>query len=598
MSLRHAFQRILSVLIPLSIIASVYLYLYPLFHACAFPLSNPDPFTTSSASTAAFLHALRDHIPSLSACDRPTNKAPFRLLVLADPQIEGDSSLPGPNDGLPQRLARHWKKIRAAKSTTERANRAKKAVRTIVITDVPRALRAARKRLDLFGNDFYLAHIYRTLRWWTRPTHVTVLGDLIGSQWVSDREFNARSWRFWNRVFRGGVRVEDEVTVTGEAGFDTVVKLDSIRLGEDDAWSSRIINIAGNHDVGYAGDITEARMERFDREFGRANWDVRFEYDTGLNGSETLEKSNPSIHLIVLNTLAFDVPALTPSIQAQSYQFLNDVITHRSRPVEDRSTFTLLLTHLPLHKKEGVCTDAPYFSFHDEDDVKSDTGTPRFKAGGLKEQNHLSDYLSHTGILQGLFGMNGNKDAPAGGKGRNGLILTGHDHTGCDVVHYVKPRAEDMENDEQSSDGKAPNWAWDAVRYHPSSTPGTPSIREVTLRSMMGEYGGYAGLLSVWFDSDPAVQEWKYEITMCSLGVQHIWWTVHAVGIVTIVLALIWMLLGFLPGKSVQKKDLKIEGGLGKVEDHAGENRETRGTRKIGEVKSTQYGLSPEVGKR
>ena len=77
--------------------------------------------------------------------------------------------------------------------------------------DVPNELSSLRKRLDLWGNDFYLAHVYRTMDWWAEPTHVTVLGDLVGSQWISDAEFDRRGRRFWDRVFKGAERVSDEL---------------------------------------------------------------------------------------------------------------------------------------------------------------------------------------------------------------------------------------------------------------------------------------------------------------------------------------------------------------------------------------------------
>jgi hypothetical protein len=144
--------------------------------------------------------------------------------------------------------------------------------------------------------------------------------------------------------------------------------------------------------------------------------------------------------------------------------------------------------------------------------------------------------------------MSGDQNAPGGGRGRNGLILTGHDHTGCDVMHFIDhPPMEEA----GSSNPEDQNWFWDARRYisPPSSAKvtntsqeasSTPQIREVTLRSMMGEYGGNAGLLSLWFDPDPSVQEWRYKISTCQLGVQHIWWGIHVLGIVTLVLCLVW----------------------------------------------------------
>lgn len=433
--------------------------------------------------------------------------------------------------------------------------------------DLPRAFRAAQKRLDLLGNDYYLAHIYRTLHWWSRPSHVTVLGDLIGSQWVTDGEFESRGARYWNRVFKGGERVGDDVTVTGEGG-DTRdeggegQELEALGGGSGSAWERRIINIAGNHDIGYAGDVSESRIERFERMFGRANWDIRFQLPLDIDRDNPSLQTPPTLHLINLNTLTLDTPALVQDIQSRTYSYLNDVITERTYPVEDRSTFTLLLTHLPLHKEAGICTDGPHFTFFESDDVDGPDDIPRFKEGGLREQNHLSDHVSTNGVLQGIFGMSGDEDAAGGGRGRNGLILTGHDHTGCDVVHFVN---RSIALDAEDEGNTAQSWKWNAKRYTHRSAPGEgqtqpPSIREVTLRSMMGEFGGNAGLLSVWFDADPAVNEWKYEISMCAVGVQHIWWAVHVLDILALAALFVYLVL---PGSSRSKPKGMQKGASG-----------------------------------
>ncbi|KAK2810809.1 hypothetical protein FQN50_002632 [Emmonsiellopsis sp. PD_5] len=588
MPLHALLRRLLRILLPISITLTTYLYLYPLFTTCAFP--PPD----SSSTSSAFLTTLRQHVSPLDAALPPTRLAPFRLLVLADPQLEGDSSLPDPDDALLHRLTAHWALLSSSQSWQDAVSAARACLAHLVRADIPVSFRAARKRLDLFGNDFYLAHIYRSLQWWTRPSHVTVLGDLIGSQWVTDAEFEWRAWRYWNRVFRGGKRVEDDIAVTGTEGYDrdVEVELDGMGMGEEDssaAWSRRIINIAGNHDVGYAGDISEGRMARFEREFGRANWDIRFQYPNLGGGKSTNAttsttttdgRSIPSIHLVVFNSLAMDSPALSPAIQSRTYTFLNDVI-HRSHPVEDRSTFTLFLTHLPLHKRQGVCVDAPYFAFHDEDDKDMPEGEqPRFKAGGLREQNHLSDHVSHLGILQGVFGMSGNEDAVAKGRGRNGLVLTGHDHVGCDVLHFVNRTTDDADPE---APPPPPSWSWDAKRYprHHVRRPDvdmeeaqTPHVREVTLRSMMGEFGGNAGFLSLWFDDgdDAGVGEWRYAISTCRLGVQHFWWAVHVVDLVTVLVGglvgLGWVFGagGEGVGKGVGKGVVKGEKRGGKVD--------------------------------
>lgn len=539
MSVRSLLRQLATLLFPVALLSTIYLYLYPVSRGCAFPTL---PSTTSGDGIDRSSEAR--HVEPALGNDGFDVSAPFRLLVLADPQLEGDSSLPNPDHGLLPRLIRHWQEVGQYNlSYADRRSALSAALREVTLKDVPDALQALRKRVDLFGNDYYLAHIYRTLHWWTRPTHVTVLGDLIGSQWVTDGEFERRGQRYWNRVFAGGQRVEDDITRGKEDGIETKFDLD------DKSWERRIINIAGNHDIGYAGDISEARVARFERIFGRANWDVRFEYPGSGNGSQAVL---PTLHLIVLNSLNLDSPALSPELQHASYEFINSVISSRSRPVEDRSSFTLLLTHLPLHKPAGVCVDGPYFDFFKFNDADG-----RFMYGGVKEQNHLSDHGSRHGVLEGFFGISHKPDAAGGGKGRNGLILTGHDHEGCDVWHYIPANATIVEGWPEGS-GEVANWqATPWAKAEPDAAHA--GIREITLRSMMGEFGGHAGLLSAWFDF--AAGEWKYEIQICKFGVQHIWWAVHVLDIVTAILGVAWITAHMsLKGRRLPKAlDMKSE---------------------------------------
>lgn len=539
-----------------------------MLQGCAFPLpvvteankgTREGSWLSNSVINTIYQHAADWNLTANGGTDEP---AIFRLLVLADPQIEGDSSLPSPDDEFIPRLRRHWVDVQSSLSTPDATMILKNTTRTILVEDIPSAFRAARKRLDLLGNDYYLAHIYRTLSWWSRPTHVTVLGDLIGSQWVTDEEFENRGWRFWQRVFRGGQRVDDDIIVTGEKPHRESAKKEELETLQryNSCWSNRIINIAGNHDIGYAGDVSRARLERFERIFGRANWDIRFAHPPLPDKNDI----RPTLHIINLNDLTLDGPPLDSYIQSDSYTYINDLITHRSYPVEDRTSFTLLLTHVPLHKRDGICVDGPYFTFFDEDDTPDNENDPsRWRKDGLREQNHLSEHVSTNAILQGIFGMSGDtSSAPVGGKGRPGLILTGHDHEGCDVVHFVK--RENLETG--SSEKGTKSWHWDARPYSSSSsTTGSndPSIREVTLRSMMGEYGGNAALLSIWFDTE--VNQWRYEIQMCPAGVQHIWWAVHGlavacvIGLVVVVGLKGLEVLGFVSNPVQTSRGVRIE---------------------------------------
>ena len=463
------FRRIFLLLISLSVFSTIYLYKYPSFHRCAFP---PQHGTS--------------------------NPAPFRLLALGDPQLEGDSSLPDHGDALFPSLDAFRQDLAACRSIPQCLQVTQLSLKNLFVLDLLRVFKFYRKQLDLLGNDHYLAHIYRTLHRDLDPTHVTVLGDLLGSQWISDEEFGRRGWRYWERVFKDGQRVDDHVTGGIQIGS----------LGEDNDWKRRIINIAGNHDVGYAGDMTQERLQRFERVFGRANWEIRFSIPREGNASDY--EGLPELRIVVLNSLNLDTPALDQQLQIQTYQFINNIIG-ASRPVEDQTAATVLLTHLPLHKEAGVCVDSPFFDFHNED-----------SGGGLKEQNHLS-YNAGKGILEGIYGMSGHPEAPHGGLGRNGVILTGHDHEGCDVYHHLPV----------DPDPEARKWAaerWISSGRHTNAT--IPGIREITVRSMMGEFGGNAGLLSAWFDGKS--RQWQFEYSTCSLGVQHIWWVVHIFDLVTI----------------------------------------------------------------
>ncbi|KAJ9636409.1 hypothetical protein H2199_008084 [Coniosporium tulheliwenetii] len=405
---------------------------------------------------------------------------------------EGDTSLPNRNaQAFP--AARRILQRERGSSSWEDLQSLLRALRALTTDDLPRILQAYRKRLDLLGNDYYLAHIYRTLHWYTQPTHVTVLGDLLGSQWISDTEFERRSGRFWKRVFRGGVRVPDEVTAGSQMEA----------LGQDKAWKSRIINVAGNHDIGYSGDLDESRIERFERAFGPVNWDVTFTLpsDTSLPAEQSPEH-RPELRLVALNSMNLDGPALSP--------LYNPTLT----------TTSIASSRPPAPSK----TDPTSRS-------SSPTSPYTKKKARRRQRAEPPLALSLKGILEGLFGMSGRKDAPARGMGRNGLVLTGHDHEGCDVLHYHL--RNEMEN-------------WRAVRWEEARSSGlverdVPGVREVTVRSMMGDFGGNAALVSVWWDQ--GVGEWRSAVEMCGLGVQHWWWAVHIVDLVEVLLVVAAMLV-------------------------------------------------------
>ena len=402
----------------------------------------------------------------------------------------------------------------------------------IYLEDIPNIFESMRKRFDLWGNDFFLAHIYRTLHWWTRPTHVSVLGDLLGSQWIEDDEFDRRGHRFWNRTFKGGERVPDDIAVYPHHEYNMSGILDGSL--KEQVWTRRIMNVAGNHDIGYAGDLTQERMDRFERVFGKANYELRFEmpiHDPEVNATIINDETNPGstrlppeLRIIVLNDMNLDTPAKDVGLQDATYQFINSVIG-TGAAVEYQGQFTLILTHIPLYKPEGVCVDSEFFDFHTAED-----------GGGLKEQFLLSGDASR-GLLEGIFGVNADPTAPGKGLGRSGLVLNGHDHAGCDTFHFVN----------QTNGTDVDDRPWETIRWADARAKNLhrqemlPGRREITVRSMMGDFGGNAGLLSMWFNQ--STWEWEYEYMDCPLGRQHFWWLTHFVDFGVLLFAVLYVVV-------------------------------------------------------
>lgn len=389
------------------VILNIYLYFYPILYTCAF--SRP-------------------------SADTP---APFRLLTLADPQIEGDTTL------------RRYERPRRSTAELESLSLVERLL--VEARDAHLSLKKHAKMLDLWGNDLYLSHVYKTVKRLTYPTHVTVLGDMLGSQWISDDEFQRRSNRYW-RIFDDAVPVSEEDVEQGTA--------------DDETWKHKLIMMPGNHDVGYAGDISRPRLRRYEKAFGPYNYKLAFH--PPANASFTL-KEPPELRIAVLNSLTLDTPIWDESLAEDSYSFVDSLVKNRSLHATQA---TVLLTHLPFHKQHGICVDGPEIIHF-----------PPQHGGGIRSQNFVTESVSD--LLKGrIFGV------PGGNAKTRGLVMTGHDHEGCQTVHIWDKDGEETR--------------WNVVKYQEWVGSGkekmVESIREITVRSMMGEFGGNAGLLSAWFD--------------------------------------------------------------------------------------------------
>lgn len=369
---------LLDLILPITVIFNLYLHFYPTLYGCTFPRTDKK------------------------------QRAPFRLLALGDPQLEGDTSLwryqisPLPPHPIPL-------KERVA----------------LELRNIVKRIGYHQKRLDLWGNDCYLAQVYRAIARHADPTHTTVLGDLLGSQWISDEEFNRRGRRFWN-IFNDKVQ-PPRVSSDNELAIVEVGK-------------NTLITLPGNHDIGYAGDMNRGRVVRYERMFGPANYRV---------------DPFPGLRILVLNSMSLDTPIYDESLHHDSVNFLQK--QHDSMAGNET---VILLTHLPMWKPAGMCVDAP--------------DTAYFHTGGIRYQNFLSPDMSNW-MRWAVWGEK-----------KRGIVVTGHDHEGCDTTHW------------EAEPGR-----WDVCNTEEKESKGCPKdagIREITVRAMMGEYGGYSGMLSGWYD--------------------------------------------------------------------------------------------------
>ncbi len=215
------------------------------------------------------------------------------------------------------------------------------------------------------------------------------------------------------------------------------------------------MNITGNHDIGYAGELTVERLNRWERSFGLVNYVQDFK-----------DAVNNTLSIIVLNSLNIDGPAGDESLREETRNFLNEVYntTGNSRGI-------LLLTHVPFSKPSGMCVDKPNITYWWPD-------------GPIMSQNQISPVESQA-LLHWMFGPLESQ------RRKSGLILNGHDHEGCDVIHFLNSTS--YEDDDSF-------WTWEEVSTSANPSVVNVGVREITVRSMMGDFNGNTGLISGWFD--------------------------------------------------------------------------------------------------
>ncbi|KAF9960503.1 hypothetical protein BGZ72_006728 [Mortierella alpina] len=330
--------------------------------------------------------------------------------------------------------------------------------------------------VDLAFNDAYMRHIYKAMtsaswsplgmlstafgpsvqkghRQPTAPTHISILGDLFSSQWIDDQEFDVRLSRY-RSIF------VDPASRPQQQQESSSIFFRSQQQQQQASALPVLINITGNHDIGYGYDISQSRLTRWEQAFGRSNFIQAVDIpDPSREQSE--ETPMQQLHLVVLNTMLLDGPSTDENLRAQTWQFVEDAARIKERNPSDK---IVLLTHIPFHKEQGICVDPPDIRTHWDSTIIEQT---------MLTPNTTTWILNHL---------------------KPDFVLNGHDHYGCDVTHIrvVSDQAP----------GHPAESLW--VAYDTASLPSQElaasepaSVREITQRSMMAEFGGYSGLFEI-----------------------------------------------------------------------------------------------------
>lgn len=136
-------------------------------------------------------------------------------------------------------------------------------------------------------NDIYMRFIVDTMVNQLEPNYVVVMGDLFSYQDTTDPEFAERAsryrWIFDSAITRGN-----------------------------------IINITGNHDLGYGYEMSRWHVDRFEKEFGLSNFDFLYPIEDDVDNDGTPDTA----FITVINNLVLD-PSKDQDIRNEVWRYVN-----------------------------------------------------------------------------------------------------------------------------------------------------------------------------------------------------------------------------------------------------------------------------------
>ncbi|EFC43361.1 predicted protein [Naegleria gruberi] len=126
--------------------------------------------------------------------------------------------------------------------------------------------------LNNYFNDYYFKLVFQNIHYLLRPDAIYMLGDLFSSQHVSNQEFYLRVDRF-NSIFSGMFGFVNRIFKMRSGDLHEEQRMVKER-GSSDLRNLNfpyLVNLTGNHDIGYGFEANFFRIQRFIASFGVQN---------------------------------------------------------------------------------------------------------------------------------------------------------------------------------------------------------------------------------------------------------------------------------------------------------------------------------------
>lgn len=228
-----------------------------------------------------------------------------------------------------------------------------------------------------------------------RPYLINKITELIldnyhKKNWISAQNIIKPNYNlFMGDLFDGGRNWDNKYWLEEFKRFNKI-------FNKVNVFSKNVLNLPGNHDIGFGDTIVKDSFYRFNKFFGNTN--------------SRLEIKGTNYVVYTIDSIALSV-STAPEVQNLSIDYLKEVKKyHNSNPLEKR----ILLTHVPLFRdpKTQVCGSM------------RESKNPFPIRKGVQYQTVLSSDITNL-ILNSI-----NPD----------LVLSGDDHDYCEITHSFNNR--------------------------------------------------------------------------------------------------------------------------------------------------------------